>query len=127
MPETGTDADETDTGEDTAGNPSEGTDGIADAETIDPVESDATVLQTEDGSDGGDGDSDAEVDASGVDEQGEIGAGFDIDDDGDQEITLTGRGPLQTVLVFLVVLFVVDVAFNGAAVTTTILDLLAGG
>lgn len=117
MVDTGTDSDEIETGSD--GNVAAVEN--ASGDHLPNVESD-------DGSDGGasDGSDGESVDEPVTElegtEQGEIGAGVDFDSDGETDITLSGRGPLQTVVIFVLVLFVVDVAFNDAGVTTMLLS-----
>lgn len=117
MVDTGTDSDEIETGSD--GNLAAVEN--ASGDHVPDVESD-------DGSDDGAGDgSDGESDDEPVTElegteQGEIGAGVDFDGDGESDVTLSGRGPLQTVVIFVLLLFVVDVAFNDAGVTTMLLE-----
>jgi hypothetical protein len=121
MPDTGTDSDGTDA------DGSE-TDPSGTLSAVEPTSEDgAPGDESDGGSSGGskDGSSRGSDGESSAETQGEIDAGIDLDDDGEPDITLSGRGPLQTVLIFVLVLFALDVVFNGGNVTTAILEALA--
>lgn len=116
MVDTGTDSDEIETGSD--GN-------IAAVENASGDH--LPNVESDDGSDGGasdgsDGESDdgpaTKLEAT---EQGEIDAGIDFDSDGETDITLSGRGPLQTVVIFVLVLFALDLVLNDGGVTRLLL------
>lgn len=48
-------------------------------------------------------------------------ATFDFNSDGDDEITILGMGPLETILAFFLVVLIVDIVFNGGGLLEMLL------